>query len=200
MNRIKSHARVRRAPSKTLRSVIKTRVFFPTPKSARFVIYVVDKGIWCQQPIMRPFGDAPLSLRPGYRVRHCKPMHFEGQCHRAMTKLAKKRVKQNKFQLCGATNWLSTAFPIPKKVRGEWRGVVDYRGVNEETLVDTYPLPNNSDIRERRGRQHLWSMIDDAFSQIPLNKDSRDFAATYTPVGALGPKCMPQGLKKSPAV
>ena len=39
-------ARVRRATSKTPRSAVKTRVFFLTPRSAHFVIYVVDKGIW----------------------------------------------------------------------------------------------------------------------------------------------------------
>ena len=42
---MKTHARVRRATSKTLGSVVKARVFFPTPRSAHFVIYVVDKGI-----------------------------------------------------------------------------------------------------------------------------------------------------------
>ena len=43
---MKTHARVRRATSKTPGSVVKARVFFPTPRSAHFVIYVVDKGIW----------------------------------------------------------------------------------------------------------------------------------------------------------
>ena len=42
---MKTHARVRRATSKTPGSVVKARVFFPTPRSAHFVIYVVDKGI-----------------------------------------------------------------------------------------------------------------------------------------------------------
>ena len=42
---MKTHAQVRRATSKTPGSVLKARVFFPTPRSAHFVIYVVDKGI-----------------------------------------------------------------------------------------------------------------------------------------------------------
>ena len=157
--------------------------------------------IWLEQPIRGPFGEARLSVRPGYRVRHYKPMRFGGERHRAMTELARKWVKQNKFELCGATEWLLAAFPVPKKVPREWRGVVDYRGVNEETLVDTYPLPPISDILEHQGRRHLWSIIDlkDAFSQIPLHKNNRDLAATYTPIGVLQPKCIPQGLKNSPA-
>ena len=45
LNRIKTNAQVRQATSKTPGSVIKTRVFFPTPRSAHFVIFDVDKGI-----------------------------------------------------------------------------------------------------------------------------------------------------------
>ena len=45
---MKTHARVRRDTSKTPRSVIKAREFFPTPRSAHFVIYVVDKRIYAQ--------------------------------------------------------------------------------------------------------------------------------------------------------
>ena len=43
---MKTHVRVRRATSKTPGSVVKARVFFQTPRSAHFVIYVVDKGIY----------------------------------------------------------------------------------------------------------------------------------------------------------
>ena len=52
--------------------------------------------------------------------------------------------------------------------------------MNEETLLDTYHLPNISDILERQGGRHLWSIIDlkDAFVQILLHKDSQDLAAT----------------------
>ena len=46
---MKTHARVRRATSKTPRSVVKARVFLPSLRSAQFVIYIVHKGIW-QQP------------------------------------------------------------------------------------------------------------------------------------------------------
>ena len=49
---MKTHARVRRATSKTPGSVVKARVFFPTPRSAHFVIYVVDKGISVKLPML----------------------------------------------------------------------------------------------------------------------------------------------------
>ena len=47
---MKTHARVRRATAKTPGSVVKARVFFPTPRSAHFGIYVVDKGICPHKP------------------------------------------------------------------------------------------------------------------------------------------------------
>ena len=91
---------------------------------------------------------------------------------------------------------------ISEKKDGEPRGVIDYRGLNEKTVVDAYKLPHISDILERQGRRHIWSVIDlkDAFSQIPLHRDSRPLAAEATPIGVLQPRCMPQGLKNSLAI
>ena len=58
---MKTHARVRWATSKTAGSVVKARVFFPTPRSAHFVIYVVDKGIWVAAYIPRSrLGNRPI--------------------------------------------------------------------------------------------------------------------------------------------
>ena len=42
---MKTHARVRRATSKTPGSVVQAEVFLPSLRSAQFVIYAVDKGI-----------------------------------------------------------------------------------------------------------------------------------------------------------
>ena len=84
MNRMKTHARVRRATSKTPGSVVKARVFFLTPRSAHFVIYVVDKGVYAflrgdtpfcppagtiqQRPPWNPFAGLPGD--PGHHGIH----------------------------------------------------------------------------------------------------------------------------------
>jgi hypothetical protein len=129
-------------------------------------------------------------------------MRFSGERYVAMRGLATEWVGSKKMVPCGATEWLSMAFPVPKKTPGHWRGVIDYRGVNLETKSDTYPLPRIGDILERQGQRHIWTVIDlkDAFSQIPMSPDSQEIIAIGTPIGVLKPRCMPQGLKNAPAV
>ena len=39
------------------------------------------------------------------------------------------------------SEWASPAFIVPKKEKGEWRLMVDYRGLNEQTEHDSYSLP-----------------------------------------------------------
>ena len=102
----------------------------------------------------------------------------------------------------GQSPWLSNTFPVPKKKPSKWRGVIDYREVNEQIQPDAYPLPRINDILERQGRHHMWTIIDlkDAFSQIPIDDESGKILAISTPSGVLHPLCMPQGYKISPAV
>ena len=50
------------------RSAVKTRVFFPTPRSAHFIIYVVDKGIYTSSII--PRGTCWASPLPLYTIMH----------------------------------------------------------------------------------------------------------------------------------
>ena len=64
---MKTHARVRRATSKTLGSVVKARVFFSTPRSVHFVIYVVDKGI-CEY--FTVFYNGGQLLFPAFMFKH----------------------------------------------------------------------------------------------------------------------------------
>ena len=76
----------------------------------------------------------------------------------------------------GQGEWSSPAF-VPAKTGGKWRGVVDFRALNEATVPDSYPLPRIEDILVGQGRRTLFSVMDlkDAFHQVPLHKDSRPF-------------------------
>jgi Reverse transcriptase (RNA-dependent DNA polymerase). len=114
-----------------------------------------------------------------------------------MKDLANDWIAKKKMNKGGPSPWLSNAFPVPKKVAGEWRGVIDYREVNEQIQMDAYPLPRIGDILERQGRRHMWTIIDlkDAFSQIPMDEESARILAISTPEGVLHPRCMPQGYK-----
>ena len=39
------------------------------------------------------------------------------------------------------SEWSSPAFVVPKKVKGQWRLVIDYRYLNSVTRADAHPLP-----------------------------------------------------------
>ena len=129
-------------------------------------------------------------------------IRLNGDRKRAIENITTNWLKDRHMEMAGATEWLSSAFPVQKKTPGEWRGVIDYRGVNLLVETDVFPLPRIGDILERQGRRHIWSIIDlkDAFSQVPLTEESRNILAIQTPLGVVRPRMMPQGYKNSPSV
>ena len=44
-----------------------------------------------------------------------------------------------------------------KKEKGEWRLVVDYRGLNEQTEHDSYSLPLIDSILQKQQKKRKWS-------------------------------------------
>ena len=152
-------------------------------------------AIWPKQPIRAPFGGACLSLRPGFRVRHCKPMHFASERHQTMLELAKNWLEHNTFVLCGATEWLSATFRLPKKVPGEWRGVVNDRGLSKSLLSTCIAcLTSVTSWIAKVLTSVEYHSLEGCIQSNPIAQDP---AATYTPIRALRRKCMPQGLKNS---
>ena len=112
--------------------------------------------------------------------RKQRHMDLGGPRLEAMTKIAdfwieKELVKE------GVSPWSSPAFPVAKK-GNRWRGVVDFRWLNENTLSDGYPLPRIEDILATMGRKMIFTVLDlkDAFHQVPMHPDSRSATATDT--------------------
>jgi len=74
----------------------------------------------------------------------------------------------------GQGEWSSPAFVVAK-TGGKWRGVVDFRALNEATVTDAHPFPRIEDMLVNFGRKAIFNVMDlnDAFHQVPLLKDSR---------------------------
>ena len=98
--------------------------------------------------------------------------------------------------------WLSPSFPVPKKKPGTYRLVVDFRKLNDATIVDSHPLPRIGDILQWQGRFKIWSVLDmkDGYHQVPLKKEHRNLTCMSTPKGTMRWRVLVMGLKNGNAI
>ena len=91
---------------------------------------------------------------------------------------------------------------MPKKEKGEWRLVVDYRGLNEQTEHDSYSLPLIDSILQKQQKKRIFTVLDlkHGYHQMPLHPDSRPCTAMSTPLGPMQWKVVPMGAKNGNAV
>lgn len=97
------------------------------------------------------------------------------------------------------TEYSSPLVPV-KKASGKIRVCLDLRRINTITKKDAYPMRNMSEIFHRLQKAKYFSVVDlkDAYFQIPLKNNSRNFTAFRTPKGLFRFKVMPFGLKNAP--
>ena len=99
----------------------------------------------------------------------------------------------------------SPVWIVPKKPDSQgnkqWRMVIDYRGLNEKTINDSYSLPLIKDILDQLGGAKYFSVMDLAsgFHQIPMDPESKAKTAFSTPYAHYEFNRMPFGLKNAPA-
>ena len=89
-----------------------------------------------------------------------------------------------------------------KKADGGYRLCIDFRKLNDVAKKDAYPMRNMSDILDKLRSARYISKIDlsQAFHQIPLSEDSKQYTAFTVPgKGLFQYKRMPFELSGSPA-
>ena len=74
------------------------------------------------------FGTASIKLKPNPKIYHHREYQVQGDRAEAMKKLLAELFERGWIEPSDS-EWASTAFIVPKKEKGEWRLVVDYRGV-----------------------------------------------------------------------
>jgi len=97
------------------------------------------------------------------------------------------------------SNYAAPVFLIPKKEKGEYRFLVDYRKLNDVTIPDKHPIPRSQDLfRSFEGVQN-YSSIDMAqgYFKIPIKQEDQDKIRFITDFGLFNFKRMPQGFKNS---
>jgi hypothetical protein len=89
---------------------------------------------------------------------------------------------------------------LARKKDGTYRLCLDFRAVNQRTVMTPFPLPNVGTIFERlQGSKHFCKLdLASGFLQIPLSQESRKFTAFSTENGHYQFTRMPFGLTNSP--
>ena len=83
------------------------------------------------------FGTARIKLKPNPKIYRHREYQLQGDRAEAMKKLLAEFIERGWIEPSDS-EWASPAFIVPKKEKGEWRLVVDYRGLNEQTEHDSY--------------------------------------------------------------
>ena len=92
---------------------------------------------------------ARIKLKPNRNIFRHREYQFQGDRAVAMKKLFAEFIERGLIEPSD-NEWASPAFLMPKEEKGEWRLVVDYRSLNEQTEHDSYSLPLINTILHKR--------------------------------------------------
>ena len=140
------------------------------------------------------FGTARRTLKPNPKIYRHREYQLQGDRAEAMKKLLAEFIERGWIQPSDS-EWASPAFIVPKKEKGEWRLVVDYRGLNEQTEHNAYSLPLIDTILQKQQKKRIFTVLDlkHGYHQMPLHPDSRPCTAMSTPLGPMQWKVVPMG-------
>jgi hypothetical protein len=96
--------------------------------------------------------------------------------------------------------WAAPILFVGKK-DGSLRMVIDYRGLNAQTVKNRYPLPRIDDLIDSLGGSTVYSSIDlqQGYNQIRIRAEDIPQTAFRTPLGHYEYVVLPFGLTNAPA-
>ena len=143
-----------------------------------------------------------IKLIPGAPVElNCKIYPLNQQELETLCKYLAEELEKG-FIVDGNSPYTSPTFYIPKKDKGEYRLVVNYRKLNEVTVKDHYPMPNVQVELDKLKGKRLFTKFDvcAGYNNILIEPEDAHKAAFKTPLGTYMPKVMTFGLTNAPSV
>ena len=99
--------------------------------------------------------------------------------------------------------WSSPMVLVKKKDSDKMRPCIDYRAVNQQLVVDSFPIPLIKDILDNLHGKAWFTLADarSGFHQMPLadDEESKRITAFHTPFGSYQWEVVPMGLVNSPS-
>ena len=155
--------------------------------------------------------ELPHELPPNDRLHHpidLTPAHKIPP--RKLYRQSEDELKETKRQIyeyldAGHIRPSSSAFGAPvllvKKKDGSMRMCIDYRGLNDITVKNNFPLPRIDDLHDRLGKARYFTKLDlySGYHQIPIRPGDEHKTAFTSRYGTYEFLVMPFGLTNAPA-
>ena len=135
---------------------------------------------------------------PRYFKARSVPYHYKVKIEKSLKELEKFNII-SKIEHAG--EWASPIVPVVKS-NGDVRVCVDFKYVNTQTKINTFPLPKLEDILANLGPYKYISKLDlkNAYLQLAVSDDSQKYLVMNTHLGLYKFHRLPFGLSSAPGI
>src|SRR5947209_1928270 len=168
------------------------------PKPYHSFLNLFGEKLAAQLPPHRNF-DHAIDLQPGTEVPFGPIYPLSEPQREVLREYLDRMIREGKIQSSKSPAGAPILF-VPKK-NGKLRMCIDYRGLNNVTIKNRYPLPLMDTLREQVSKAKVFSKLDlrDGYYLIRIKEGDEWKTAFRTRYGHFEYKVMPFGLCNTPA-